>query len=184
MDAQMQKDFIKGGAFLIEDRTAGEVFTPEDLTEEQRMIGETTREFVDTEVRPNLGEMEKHNWQLSRELIVKAGELGLLGANIPEEYGGARGRLRRRLRRADFYRTFADSLFRLGRIETKMDSADCFRRSHYGLLFVGSGKRLGRAWRKSKCKTFRRRNALRFERRKNVDYKWRFCRCFHRVCEG
>jgi alkylation response protein AidB-like acyl-CoA dehydrogenase len=88
MDAKMEKDFIKGGAFLIEDRTAGEVFTPEDLTEEQRMIGETTREFVDTEVRPNIGEMEKHNWQLSRELIVKAGELGLLGANIPEEYGG------------------------------------------------------------------------------------------------
>ncbi len=88
MDAKMEKDFIKGGAFLIEDRTAGEVFTPEDLTEELRMIGETTREFVDTEVRPNIGEMEKHNWQLSRELIVKAGELGLLGANIPEEYGG------------------------------------------------------------------------------------------------
>ncbi len=88
MDAQMQKDFIKGGSFLIEDRTAREIFTPEDLTEEQRMIGETTREFVDTEVRPNLAEMEKHNWQLSRELIVKAGELGLLGATIPEEYGG------------------------------------------------------------------------------------------------
>ena len=88
MDAQMKKDFIKGGEFLIEDRTANEVFTPEDLTEEQRMIGETTREFVDTEVRPNIGEMEKHNWELARELIVKAGELGLLGANIPEEYGG------------------------------------------------------------------------------------------------
>jgi len=88
MDAQMKKDFIKGGEFLIEDRTANEVFTPEDLTEEQRMIGETTREFVDTEVRPNIGEMEKHNWELARELIVKAGELGLLSANIPEEYGG------------------------------------------------------------------------------------------------
>jgi alkylation response protein AidB-like acyl-CoA dehydrogenase len=88
MDAQMEKDYIKGGAFLIENRSAAEIFTPEDLTEEQRMIGETTREFVDAEVRPNLAELEKHNWQLARELLVKAGELGLLGATIPEEYGG------------------------------------------------------------------------------------------------
>ena len=88
MDAQMEKEFIKGGAFLIEERSASEVFTPEDLTEEQRMIGETTREFVDTEVRPNIPEMEKHNWQLARDLVAKGGELGLLGATIPEEYGG------------------------------------------------------------------------------------------------
>ncbi|MEJ7700192.1 MAG: acyl-CoA dehydrogenase family protein [Pyrinomonadaceae bacterium] len=131
MDAQMEKDFIKGGAFLIEDRTASEIFTPEDLTEEQRMIGETTREFVDSEVRPVIAEMEKHNWQMARELIVKAGELGLLGANIPEEYGGlgtrpddgrgscrkygARRRFRRRLRRANFDRAAADSLFRLAK---------------------------------------------------------------------
>ncbi len=84
----MERNFIKGGAFLIEDRTAGEIFTPEDLTDEQRMIGETTREFVDAEVRPNIEAMEKHDWQLARRLIVKAGELGLLGATIPEEFGG------------------------------------------------------------------------------------------------
>ncbi len=88
MDAQMEKEYVRGGSFLIEERTTTEIFTPEDLDEEQRMIGETTREFVDTEVRPAIAEMEKHNWQLSRELIVKAGELGLLGATIPEEYGG------------------------------------------------------------------------------------------------
>lgn len=88
MDAKMEKEPIKGGSFLIEDRSADEIFTPEDLTEEQRMIGETTREFIDTEVRPNINAMEKHDWQLSRDLIVKAGELGLLGATIPEEYGG------------------------------------------------------------------------------------------------
>ena len=90
MDAQMQKDkdYIKGGAFLIENRTSSEIFTPEDLSEEQRMIGETTRDFVDNEVIPNLEAMEHHDWQLARELIHKAGELGLLGANIPEEYGG------------------------------------------------------------------------------------------------
>jgi alkylation response protein AidB-like acyl-CoA dehydrogenase len=88
MDATMAKKEITGGSFLIEQRAPGEIFTPEDLSEEQRMIGDTCREFIDTEVRPNIPEMEKHNWQLARDLLVKAGELGLLGANIPEEYGG------------------------------------------------------------------------------------------------
>ncbi|MDQ3801936.1 MAG: acyl-CoA dehydrogenase family protein [Acidobacteriota bacterium] len=89
MDATAaQKKEITGGSFLIEERAASEIFTPEDLTEEQRMIGETTREFVDTEVRPNIPAMEKHDWQIARDLVAKGGELGLLGANIPEEYGG------------------------------------------------------------------------------------------------
>ncbi len=88
MDAKMEKDYIKGGAFLIENRTASEIFTPEDLSDEQRMIGETTRDFVDNEVAPNLEAMEQHDWELARGLIAKAGELGLLGATIPEEYGG------------------------------------------------------------------------------------------------
>lgn len=89
MDAQMEKDFIKGGAFLIENRGTSEVFTPEDFTEEHKMIGETIREFVDNEVRPNIEAMEKHDWETARRLVHEAGQLGLLGANIPEEYGGA-----------------------------------------------------------------------------------------------
>ncbi|MDQ3130107.1 MAG: acyl-CoA dehydrogenase family protein [Acidobacteriota bacterium] len=89
MDAQMEKDYIKGGAFLIENRTAAEMFTPEDFTEEHKMIGDTMREFVDNEVRPNIPEMEKHNWQIARDLMKAAGDLGLLGANMPEEYGGS-----------------------------------------------------------------------------------------------
>ncbi|MEZ5427500.1 MAG: acyl-CoA dehydrogenase family protein [Pyrinomonadaceae bacterium] len=88
MDAQMEKDFIKGGAFLIENREANEIFTPEDFTEEHRMIGETTREFIDNEVLPQVEAMEHHAWEVARELVKKAGDLGLLGANIPEEYGG------------------------------------------------------------------------------------------------
>src|SRR5688572_9153129 len=88
MDAKLEKEYMKGGEFLLTDQTAAEIFTPEDFTEEQRMIGETTRAFVDNEVRPNLEAMEKHNWEVARDLIKKAGELGLLGANIPEEYGG------------------------------------------------------------------------------------------------
>src|SRR6478735_6766508 len=88
METQMERDYIKGGAFLIEDRMPAEVFTPEDFTDEHRMIADTTREFVDNEVRPNLEAMEKDDWEVARELVHKAGELGLLGSTIPEEYGG------------------------------------------------------------------------------------------------
>ncbi|MFN0277361.1 MAG: acyl-CoA dehydrogenase family protein [Pyrinomonadaceae bacterium] len=86
MAAQMEKEYMKGGEFLIAE--TAEIFTPEDLTEEQKMIGETTRDFVDNEVRPNLEAMEGHAWEVARELVKKAGELGLLGATIPDEYGG------------------------------------------------------------------------------------------------
>ena len=83
-----QKQLIKGGAFLIEERSPDEIFTPEDFTEEHRMIAETTRQFVDNEVTPRIDELERHDWKLARELIKKAADLGLIGANIPEEYGG------------------------------------------------------------------------------------------------
>lgn len=86
MEPQMEKEYMKGGEFLIADTV--EIFTPEDFTEEQRMIGDTTREFIDNEVQPNLPAMEKHAWEVARELVKKAGDLGLLGATIPEEYGG------------------------------------------------------------------------------------------------
>jgi alkylation response protein AidB-like acyl-CoA dehydrogenase len=84
----MERDYIKGGAFLIEDPTPAEVFTPEDFTDEHRMIAETTREFVDSEIRPNLEALEGHAWEIARDLLKKCGDLGLLGSTIPEEYGG------------------------------------------------------------------------------------------------
>jgi alkylation response protein AidB-like acyl-CoA dehydrogenase len=84
----MEKEFVRGGAFLIEERDSSEIFTPEDFTDEHKMIGETTREFADTEVFPNLEAMENHDWEMARSLVAKAGELGLFGANIPEEFGG------------------------------------------------------------------------------------------------
>src|SRR6476646_8263534 len=83
-----QKKLIKGGAFLIEERTPEEIFTPEDFTEEHRMIADTTREFMDKEVLPRIDELETHDWKLSRELVHKAADLGLIGANIPEDFGG------------------------------------------------------------------------------------------------
>ncbi len=83
-----EKQIIAGGSFLIEERTTAEVFTPEDFTDEHRMIADTTRDFLDNEVRPATEELEKHNWELARELIRKGAELGLVSVNIPEEYGG------------------------------------------------------------------------------------------------
>jgi alkylation response protein AidB-like acyl-CoA dehydrogenase len=88
MEAKMEKEFRKGGSFLIEESATTDIFTPEDFTEEQKMIGDTTREFVDSEVHPNLPAMEQHAWEIARDLLKKGGELGLLGATIPEEYGG------------------------------------------------------------------------------------------------
>ena len=83
-----QKRVVQGGSFLIEQTTPEEIFTPEDFTEEHRMIAETTRLFIDNEVIPHIDELEHHNWTLARELVKKAADLGLIGANIPEEYGG------------------------------------------------------------------------------------------------
>lgn len=82
----MEMDHFKGGEFLITE--AADIFTPEDFTDEQRMIGDTSREFIDNEVRPNIAVMEDHDWSVSRSLLKKGGELGILGATIPEEYGG------------------------------------------------------------------------------------------------
>src|SRR5215217_6339550 len=86
MDTQMEREYMKGGEFHIAETT--EIFTPEDFTEEQRMIGETTREFVDNEIQPQLPALEKHAWDIARDLVKKGGDLGLLSATIPEEYGG------------------------------------------------------------------------------------------------
>src|SRR5207245_6952343 len=83
-----QKEIVKGGSFLIEDRTPAEIFTPEDFNEERRMIADTTRQFMDAEVIPGIDELENKDWKLARELVKKGAELGLIGAAIPEEYGG------------------------------------------------------------------------------------------------
>ncbi len=84
----MEKEYVKGGEFLIADSSVAETFTPEDFTDEHRMIGETCREYIDNEVAPQLPALESHAWEVARDLLKKAGELGLLGATIPEEYGG------------------------------------------------------------------------------------------------
>src|SRR5256885_9125884 len=83
-----KKEIVKGGSFLIEDRRPDESVAAEDFNEEHRMIADTTRQFMDAEVLPRINELENKDWKLARELIKQAADLGLVGANIPEEYGG------------------------------------------------------------------------------------------------
>jgi butyryl-CoA dehydrogenase len=79
---------IPGGGFLLEERAAAEVFTPEDFSEQQRMIGQTTEEFAVNEILPQADKMEHKDFSISRDLVKKAGELGLAGVEVPEAYGG------------------------------------------------------------------------------------------------
>ena len=79
---------IKGGSFLIEDISYDRMFTPEDFTDEHKMIAKTTEDFTVNEVVPHLEDIENHQFDKSVKLLKQAGELGLLGADVPEEYGG------------------------------------------------------------------------------------------------
>ncbi|HTX39402.1 MAG TPA: acyl-CoA dehydrogenase family protein [Bryobacteraceae bacterium] len=78
----------KGGSFLLEDRQPQDVFTPEDLSEEHRQIAKTAIEFTENEVMPAAAEIEAKNFPVTRALLEKAGELGLMSVDIPEDYGG------------------------------------------------------------------------------------------------
>ncbi|WP_136605770.1 acyl-CoA dehydrogenase family protein [Paenibacillus dokdonensis] len=86
MSTTMNK--VVGGSYIIEDTDFSQIVTPEDFTEEHRMIAETTADFVAGEIVPHDEEIEKLNYELTVEKMRKAGELGLLGADVPEAYGG------------------------------------------------------------------------------------------------
>jgi alkylation response protein AidB-like acyl-CoA dehydrogenase len=82
------KKTIKGGEFLIRETKAEEIFIPEEFNEEQRMIAQTCKDFTDTQVLPNIAQLDTHDRSLLAKLIKEAGDLGLLGISIPEEYMG------------------------------------------------------------------------------------------------
>ncbi len=83
-----EKKLITGGEFLVKETSPEDVFIPEELDEEQRMIGETCKDFLNTEVFPVADRIDAQEEGLMRSLIEKSGELGLLGITIPEEYEG------------------------------------------------------------------------------------------------
>jgi len=79
---------ISGGSFLLDERRPEEVFTPEDFTEQHNLIGQTAEEFAVNEILPNIEKIEHKDFSVTRDLLKKAGELGLSGVEIPEAYGG------------------------------------------------------------------------------------------------
>src|SRR3954447_19672138 len=79
---------VKGGSFLTEERQPADIFTPEDFTEEHRQIAKTAVEFTTNEVMPAAHEIEAKNFEVTRALLRKSGELGLMGVDVPEAYGG------------------------------------------------------------------------------------------------
>jgi alkylation response protein AidB-like acyl-CoA dehydrogenase len=85
----VEKTIRKGGSFFLEEMPAAEVFTPEDFSEEHLMLIKTIESFIENEVVPNIDELEHKDWELTRKLMLQAGELGFLGVDIEEEYGGA-----------------------------------------------------------------------------------------------
>jgi alkylation response protein AidB-like acyl-CoA dehydrogenase len=79
---------VHGGSWLTEDGDAASVLTPERLSDEHRLIGQTAEEFVDNEVLPANDRLETKDWTLARSLVRRCGELGLLGTDVPEAFGG------------------------------------------------------------------------------------------------
>jgi alkylation response protein AidB-like acyl-CoA dehydrogenase len=87
--ATLTKPAAKGGSFLLESAQPGDVFTPADLTDDQKLIGQTAEEFVLKEVFPLIKDLENKKAGLMPALVKKGGEVGLMGGGVPEEYGGA-----------------------------------------------------------------------------------------------
>ena len=85
----LPRTVAKGGSFLIESCRPEEIFTPGDLSDDQKLIGQTAEEFIAKEVLPLANELEQHKEGLMVSLLKKAGELGLLGGGVPEAYGGS-----------------------------------------------------------------------------------------------
>ncbi len=89
MSTDTKKTALKGGEFLVKDTPASDIFIPEEWSEEQKMIEQTCRDFIEKEVTPKLDRIDQKEEGLMPSLIEKAGELGILGLHIPEELGGA-----------------------------------------------------------------------------------------------
>ncbi len=84
----INKEILRGGQFLVKETKCEDVFTPEDFTEEQQMMKESVKEFIDREVWPKKERFEKKDYALTEEIMRKAGELGFLGISVPEAYDG------------------------------------------------------------------------------------------------
>ncbi len=189
---------IRGGAWLIE-ATSEPIFTPERLSDEHKLIRQTAEEFVASEVMPVLDRLEQKDWTLARALVRRSGDLGLLGTDVPEAYGGveldkvssivvgeAVGRA------ASFATTFGAQtglaitpLLCFGTEEQKqrylpgLVSGEII--GAYALERVGLGLRCAR---RQGAGNAAGRRQLRPQRREDVDHERRVRRPLHRLCQG
>src|SRR5438876_273264 len=85
----LPKTKIQGGSWLLEERSVEDIFTPEDFSEQHKLIAQTAEEFAQKEIIPNIEKMEHKDWGVVRELLRKASEIGIATVDVPEEYGGA-----------------------------------------------------------------------------------------------
>ena len=84
----IERKLTRGGAFILQETQAADVFTPEEFNEEQRMMREAVQEFVDRDVWPARERFESKDYDYTFELMRKIGEMGFLGVSVPEAYGG------------------------------------------------------------------------------------------------
>ena len=84
----LQNSKIKGGEFIVKELDCNHIFTPEDFSEEQKMMKDSIIEFNDREIIANKSRFEAKDFKLTEEVLKKAGEMGFLGVHVPEEYGG------------------------------------------------------------------------------------------------
>ena len=188
---------ISGGSFLLEERKVDEVFTPEDFTEQHQLIGQTAEEFAVNEILPNAEKMEHKDFSITRDLLKKAGDLGLSGVEIPEAYGGLEMDKVTAAVIADHiakYAGFATTwgghtgigtlpIVYFGTEEQKKKYLPRLggRGNRRRLCPVGSFLRLRRAELPCPRPTLARRQTLHTQRRKNVDHQRRLRRpvyCF------
>ena len=192
----ISKGKISGGSFLLEERRPEEVFTPEDFTEQHRLIAQTAEEFAVNEILPNVEKIEHKDFSVTRDLLKKAGELGLSAAEIPEAYGGLEmDKVTAAIiadhiaKYAGFATTWgghsdwdaADRLFRHGRAEEKISAAAGGGRNCWGLCFVGGVFGIRCAELPCSRSSFAGWQALHPQWREDVDHERRLRRSVHRV---
>ena len=190
----------RGGSFLVESCTPEDVFSPAELTDDQKLIGQTAEEFVRNEVVPLIPDLEQHKPGLLPQLLKKAGEIGLLGGGVPEEYGGAgldKVSSVQLAEKLSAYASFGVShgghsgigtlpivFFGTDGAEEKISSVARHGRKAGRVLPVGAAGGFGRAKFAHARRAFARRALVDPERAENVDHQRRLRRRVHRLRES
>lgn len=88
MESGIEQQITRGGQFVVKETLCDDIFTPEDFTEEQAMMRESVKEFIDKEIWPNKDRFENKDYAFTEECMKKAGDMGFLSVSVPEAYGG------------------------------------------------------------------------------------------------